>query len=52
MPGAGIEPAWLAPKDFKSFVYTNFTIRARGSIVTGAAKGIRTLDLFLGKEAF
>lgn len=28
VPGAGLEPAWLAPRDFKSLVYTNFTIRA------------------------
>ena len=24
---AGLEPAWLAPRDFKSLVYTNFTTR-------------------------
>ncbi len=24
MPGAGIEPAWIAPRDFKSLVYTRF----------------------------
>ena len=29
MPGAGIEPAWLAPGDFKSPVSTSFTTRAR-----------------------
>ena len=23
----GLEPAWLAPRDFKSLVYTNFTTR-------------------------
>ena len=30
MPGAGLEPAWPfeVPRDFKSLVYTNFTIRA------------------------
>ncbi len=28
VPGAGIEPAWLAPLNFKSSVYTNFTTRA------------------------
>jgi hypothetical protein len=28
VPGAGIEPARLAPRDFKSLVSTNFTIRA------------------------
>ena len=29
VPGTGIEPVWLAPRDFKSLVSTNFTIRAR-----------------------
>ncbi len=30
MPGAGVEPARsISPKDFKSFVSTNFTIRAK-----------------------
>ncbi|GEM_PF-1797347 len=24
---AGLEPAWLAPRDFKSLVYTNSTTR-------------------------
>ena len=28
VPGTGIEPVWLAPRDFKSLVSTNFTIRA------------------------
>ena len=28
VPGAGIEPAWLAPGDFKSPVSTSFTTRA------------------------
>ena len=30
VPGAGLEPAWLTPKDFKSFVSTDFTTRAGG----------------------
>ena len=30
VPGAGIEPAWLAPGDFKSPVSTSFTTRAGG----------------------
>ena len=30
VPGTGLEPVWLAPRDFKSLVSTNFTIRARG----------------------
>ena len=30
VPGAGIEPAWLAPRDFKSLVSTSFTTRAGG----------------------
>ena len=29
VPGTGLEPVWLAPRDFKSLVYTNFTTRAR-----------------------
>lgn len=29
MPGTGIEPVRLAPRDFKSLVSTNFTIRAQ-----------------------
>ena len=29
VPGTGLEPVWLAPRDFKSLVSTNFTIRAR-----------------------
>src|SRR3954465_10863781 len=29
VPGAGIEPAWLAPRDFKSLVSTSFTTRAQ-----------------------
>ena len=28
VPGTGLEPVWLAPRDFKSLVSTNFTIRA------------------------
>ena len=28
VPGTGLEPVWLAPRDFKSLVYTNFTTRA------------------------
>ena len=28
VPGTGIEPVWLAPRDFKSLVSTNFTTRA------------------------
>ena len=30
VPGAGIEPAWPKPRDFKSLVSTNFTTRAGG----------------------
>ncbi len=29
VPGTGLEPVWLSPRDFKSLVYTNFTTRAR-----------------------
>ncbi len=28
VPGAEVESAWLAPRDFKSLVSTSFTIRA------------------------
>ena len=28
VPGTGLEPVWLAPRDFKSLVSTNFTTRA------------------------
>ena len=31
VPGTGIEPVWLAPRDFKSLVSTNFTIRAEAA---------------------
>ena len=31
VPGTGLEPVWLAPRDFKSLVYTNFTTRATDS---------------------
>jgi hypothetical protein len=31
VPGTGIEPVRLAPRDFKSLVSTNFTIRAKHS---------------------
>ena len=34
VPGTGIEPVWLAPRDFKSLVSTNFTIRAREMLET------------------
>jgi hypothetical protein len=34
VPGTGIEPVWLAPRDFKSLVSTNFTIRARETLET------------------
>lgn len=27
VPGTGLEPVWLSPRDFKSLVYTNSTIR-------------------------
>ena len=32
---AGLEPAWLAPRDFKSLVYTNFTTRPVIMIASG-----------------
>ena len=38
VPGTGIEPVQLAPRDFKSLVSTNFTIRALGRII--AADGL------------
>ena len=50
MPGAGVEPAWAfkSPRDFKSLVSTNFTIRAEREIlrklpskVAGGHKGLR-----------
>ena len=28
LPGAGVEPARLSPRDFKSLVFTDFTIPA------------------------
>ena len=28
VPGAGLEPAWITPKDFKSFASTDFATRA------------------------
>ena len=30
VPGAGLEPAWPRPRDFKSLVSTDFTTRAGG----------------------
>ena len=35
VPGAGVEPAWAfnGPRDFKSLVSTNFTIRAERPIL-------------------
>ena len=30
VPGAGLEPAWPRPRDFKSLVSTSFTTRAGG----------------------
>lgn len=33
VPGAGIEPAWLAPRDFKSLVSTSFTTRAAATVL-------------------
>ena len=50
VPGAGIEPAWAfnGPRDFKSLVSTNFTIRAERRILckfrpyfVGGHKGLR-----------
>jgi CRP-like cAMP-binding protein len=38
VPGTGIEPVWLAPRDFKSLVSTNFTIRAREIARNGLSK--------------
>ena len=34
VPGAGVEPAWPKPQDFKSCVYTNSTILA-GTYIYG-----------------
>ena len=39
VPGAGIEPAWLAPRDFKSLVSTSFTIRAGVPIIARDRRG-------------
>ena len=45
VPGTGIEPVWLAPRDFKSLVSTNFTIRAFDLIRELAAVcGRKSLD--------
>ncbi len=47
VPGAGLEPAWPKPRDFKSLVSTDFTTRAdsdqggRGCGPTGRAGGWR-----------
>ena len=43
--GAGLEPAHLAARDFKSLVSTNFTIRALG-ITASAFFKIRTLEFY------
>ena len=32
VPGTGLEPVWLAPRDFKSLVSTYFTIRADAEV--------------------
>ena len=36
VPGAGLEPAWITPKDFKSFASTDFATRAGGRGGVGA----------------
>ena len=36
---AGLEPAWLAPRDFKSLVYTNFTTRPGRMLIVWPGPG-------------
>ena len=38
VPGTGLEPVWLAPRDFKSLVSTNFTTRARELVNKSTAR--------------
>ena len=44
VPGAGIEPAWLSPGDFKSPVSTSFTTQA------AADAGAANLEAEVGIE--
>ena len=52
VPGAGIEPAWLAPGDFKSPVSTSFTTRAahRGRFKGCASGAAKDLEARVGIE--